>query len=184
MTTVFNRRRVVELAPGRAQVTGQVVLAGAPLRAPISGRPCAFYQVIGTNHTWPWHDRRSYPPGGARFWMDDDQQLLIVVPPSGPSLGPLETEGALRCRLAGEVVRRTIYAGESPETDRLFEPVGYAPRPDAYVNVEERIVAAGETLTVIGDLVEELDLELQAPNFRTLPTRTSLRARSLSSVTG
>jgi hypothetical protein len=94
----------------------------------------------------------------------------------------METEGALRCSLASEVVRKTIYAGESPDTDRLLEPFSAASRPDSYINVEERIVAAGDTLTVIGDVIEEIDLEAQAPNFRALPTRTFLRARSLRSI--
>src|SRR3954468_9196082 len=105
MADVFTPRGV-ELQSERAEVTGRVSSAGAPLRAPISGRLCAFYQVIGTNHTWPWHDRRFYPPKGVRFWIDGgDRQLLIVVPRSAPSLGPMETEGALQCSIAGEVVR-------------------------------------------------------------------------------
>jgi len=175
-------RRVIELQPGRAQVTGRVVV-GPPLRAPISGRPCAFYQVIGTNHTWPWHDRRFYPPGGARLWIDDGYgQLLIVVPPWAPSLGPLEPAGALRCSIAGEVIRRTIYAGESPDTDRLLEPGGLGDRPDTYLDVEERILAAGDTLAVAGEVMEEIDIEAQSPNPRSLPTRMFLMARSLRSV--
>jgi hypothetical protein len=169
--------------PGRAQVSGRVVSSSSPLRAPISGRRCAFYQVIGTNHTWPWHDRRSYPLGAVRFSIDDgDRQVLIVVPPLAPSLGPMEAEGAFQCSIAGKVVRRTIYAGESPDTDHLLEPGPFGSRPDAYLDVEERIVAAGDALTVDGEIMEEIDVEAQAPHFRRLPTRMFLRARSLRSV--
>jgi hypothetical protein len=182
MADVFTPRGV-ELQPERAEVTGRVSSAGAPLRAPISGRPCAFYQVIGTNHTWPWHDRRFYPPGDVRFWIDDsDRQLLIVVPRFAPSFGPLEAEGALQCSMTGEVVRRTIYAGESPDTDRLLEPGGLGSGPDAYLHAEERIVTAGDTLTVTGDIIEEIDVEGESSHFRSPPTRRFLRARSLRSI--
>jgi hypothetical protein len=175
-------RRIVELQPGRAQVTGPVVPPRSLLRAPISGRPCVFYQVIGANHTWPWHDRRFYPPGEVRFGIDDgDRQLSIVVPAVAPSLGPMAAEGALQCSIAGEVVRRTIYAGESPDTDRFLDPGGLGPA-DAYLDVEERIVAAGDALTVTADIIEEIDLEAQSPDFRRPPTRLLLRARSLHGV--
>jgi hypothetical protein len=181
MADVFTKQ--VELPPGRAQITGQVMPPDSPLRAPISGRLCAFYQVIGTNHTWPWHDRRFYPPEGVRFWIEGgDRQLLIVVARSAPTLGPMVTEGSLQCSIAGEVVRRTIYAGESPDTDHLLEPGGLGSRPDTYLNAEERIVVAGDTLTVTGDIVEEIDGQAQSPGFRSPPTRIFLRARSLRSV--
>jgi hypothetical protein len=184
MADVFTPRRIVERQPGPAQVIGQVVPANPLFRAPLSGRPCAFYQVIGRNHTWPWHDRRSYPPGGVRLWIDDgDGQLLVAVPSSAPSPGTMEAAGALQCSIAGEAFRRTIYPGESPETDRLLEPGGLAFRPDAYLDVEERIVAVGDWLTVTGDFIEEIDLEAQSPDFRRPPTRMILRARSLRSAT-
>jgi hypothetical protein len=180
MSDVFTRRLV---EPGRVQVTGRVVPSGSPLRAPISGRLCVFYQVIGTNHTWPWHDRRFYPPEGVRFWIDDgDRQLLIAVPPSAPTLGPMEPVGAFQCSIAGEVVRRTIYVGESPDTDRLFEPDRPGARSDAYLNAEERIVAVGDAVTATGEIMEELDIEAQASHFRSLPTRMFLRAQSLRSI--
>ena len=170
----------VELQPGRARVTGRVVPVTSPLSAPISGRPCIFYEVIGSNHTWPWHDRRSYPPGRVRFGIDDgDRQWLIVILPAAPSLGLLEAEGALQCSIDGEVFRRTIYAGESPETDRLLDPGGAGSRADTYLNVEERIVGAGDTLTVTGDVIEELDIEAQASHFRSPPTRMFVRAKAL-----
>jgi hypothetical protein len=184
IAVVSTSRRVVELRPGPAQVTGQVVPTHPLLQAPLSGRRCALYQLIGSNHTWPWHDRRSYPPGGARLWIDDGHgQLLVVVPPSAPSLGAMETDRPFQCSIAGEVVRRTIYPGESPETDRLLEPGGLVFRPDAYLDVEERIVAAGDSLTVAGDIIEQIDTDAQSPDFRRPPTRMILRARSLRSAT-
>jgi len=182
---VFPRRRVVELQPGPAQVTGRVVPAGPLLRAPVSGRPCVYYQVIGSNHVWPWHDRHCYPAGQVGFWIDDHgAQLWIVVPPSAPSQsspGSTEAETALQCSITGQVVRRTIYAGESPATDRFLEPRGYPFRPDAYLHAEERIVAAGDTLSVGGEIIEEIDPQGQSPHFRGPPTRMLLRARSLRS---
>lgn len=179
MAAVFPQRRVVELQPGPAQVTGQVVPAKPLLRAVISGRPCVYYQVIGKNHVWPWHDRRSYPSAEIGFWLDDGGgRLWIVVPPS-PSPG--SSEAPIECALAGGAVRRTIYAGESPETDRLLDPGGFPFRPDAYLHAEERIIVAGDTLTVGGEIIEEFDLEGQSPDFRRPPTRLILRARSLRS---
>jgi hypothetical protein len=183
---VFPQRRVVELQRGPAQVTGRVVAAGPPLRAPISGRPCVYYQVIGKNHTWPWHDRLSYPTAEVCFWIDDEgARLWIVVPrspPSQSSVAATKTGASVRCSIAGEVVRRTIYAGESPETDRFLEPPAYPFRPDAYVDAEERIVASGDLLSVAGEIIEELDPRERAPDFRHPPTRMVLCARSLSSA--
>jgi hypothetical protein len=178
------QRSVVGLQPGLAQVTGRVVPAMAPLRAPISGRPCVYYEVIGKNHVWPWHDRHCYPPMEIAFWIDDaGAQLWIVVPPvpsSGSSPGAARTEATIQCSIGGRAVRRTIYAGESPETDRLLEPRGYPFRPDAYLHAEERIIAAGDLLTVGGEIIEEIDLQRPSPHFRAPPTRMLLRARSLA----
>jgi len=183
---VFPHRRVVELRPGLAEVTGRVVLATPPLRAPISGRPCIFYQVIGRNHAWPWHERLCYPTAEASFWIDDDGARLWIVVPRSPSLqsspGAAETGASIRCSFGGEAVRRTIYAGESPGTDRFLEPPSYPFRPDAYLEVEERIVAAGDILRVGGEIIEEIDPGERAPDFRRPPTRMLLSARSLRSA--
>jgi hypothetical protein len=177
----FPQRRLVELRPGPAQVTGLVLPTKPLLRAPISGRPCAYYQVIGNNHLWSWHERRCYPPGEVVLWISDgSDRLSIVIPSSRPA--PTATAQTLQCSIVGHVVRRTIYAGESPETDRLLGPGGFPFQPDTYLEAEERIIAAGDSLTVSGDVLLELDLGAQAPNFRSPPTRMILRARSLRSV--
>jgi hypothetical protein len=185
---VFPQRRVVELQPGLAQVTGRVVPAGPPLRAPISGRPCVYYQVIGKNHVWPWHDRLCYPTVEVCFWIDDDGARLWIVVPRSPSSqsspGAKETGDSIQCSIVGQVVRRTIYAGESPETDRFLEPPAYPLRPDAYLEAEERIVVSGDILSVGGEIVEELDPRERAPDFRHPPTRMLLWARSLCSRQG
>jgi hypothetical protein len=179
-------RRVAELRPGLAQVTGRVVPAGPPLRAPISGRPCVYYQVIGRNHAWPWHDRLSYPTAEACFWIDDDGAGLWIIVPRSPtsqsSSGVTETGDSIQCSIVSEVVRRTIYAGESPETDRFLEPPAYPFRPDAYVEAEERIVAAGDLLSVGGEVIEEIDPRERSPDLRQPPTRMILRARALRSA--
>jgi hypothetical protein len=183
---VFPQRRVVELQPGLAQVTGRVVPAGPPLRAPISGRACVYYQVIGRNHVWPWHDRLCYPTADVCFWIDDDGARLWIVVPRSPTLqsshGATETRASIQCSIGGDVVRRTIYAGESLETDRFLEPPAYPFRPDAYIEAEERIVAAGDRLSVGGEIIEELDPRERSPDFRQPPTRMLLRARSMRSA--
>jgi hypothetical protein len=186
MASVFPQRRVVELRPGLAQVTGRVVPAGPPLRAPISGRPCVYYQVIARNHAWPWHDRLCYPTAEACFWIDDDgARLWIVVPPSPTSQsasGDTETGTSFQCTIVGEVVRRTLYAGESPESDRFLKPPAYPFRPDAYVEAEERIVVSGDMVSVGGEIIEELDSRERSPDSRRPPVRMLLRARSLRSA--
>ena len=186
IAAVFPQRRVAELQPGLAQVTGRVVPAGPPLRAPISGRPCVFYQVIGRNHAWPWHDRFSYPTAEVCFWIDDEGARLWIVVPRSPTSqstpGATETGDSIQCSLAGEIVRRTIYAGESPETDRFLEPPAYPFRPDAYVEAEEQIVVSGDLLSVGGEVIEEIDPRERSPDFRQPPTRKLLWARSLRSA--
>jgi hypothetical protein len=183
---VFPSRRVVELQRGLARVTGRVVPAGPPLRAPISGRPCVYYQVIGKNHVWPWHDRRCYPTAEVCFWIDDaGARLWIVVPPSPSSqssAGATEIGASIQCSIVGQAVHRTIYAGESPETDRFLEPPAYPFRPDAYLEAEERIVVSGDILSVGGGIIEELDSRERARDFRHPPTRMVLWARSLYSA--
>jgi hypothetical protein len=186
MASVFPQRRVVELQPGLAQVTGRVVLAGPPARAPLSGRPCVYYQVIGRNHVWPWHDRLCYPTAEVCFWIDDDGARLWIVVPRSPtsqaSPGATQTGASFQCSIVGEVVRRTIYAGESPETDRFLEPPAYPFRPDAYVEAEERIVASDDILSVGGEIIEEIDPRGRSPDSRQPPTRMLLRARSVRSA--
>jgi len=108
-----------------------------------------------------------------------------VVPRSPTSQSPpgaTETGDSIQCSIGGEVVRRTIYAGESPETDRFLEPPAYPFRPDAYVEAEERIIASGDVLIVGGEIVEELDPRERSPDFRQPPTRLLLWARSLRSA--
>ena len=168
---VFPRRTVADLLPGPAQITGHVRASGPLLQAPVSGRPCVYYQVLGQNHVRPWHDRPSYPPSDVGFWIDDDGggRLWVVVPPS-PSI---------ECTLTGEGFRRTIYAGESPELDRLLDPGGFPFAPDAYVKVEERIVVEGDALTIAGQVLEEISARGRAVNYRSPPVRLILRAQSI-----
>jgi hypothetical protein len=173
---------MMKLQPGLAQVTGRVIAVGPPLRAPISGRPCVYYQVIGQNHVWPWHDRRGYPSTDIGFGIEDGgDQVRIVVPASPVDCGPRQT-AAIQCSIAGDGFCKTIYSGESPETDRFLDPGGPPFQPDAYMNVEERIVVAGDTLEVVGEVFQEITLEGESLNYRSPPTRTILKARSLRSV--
>jgi hypothetical protein len=183
MASVFPLRRVVDLQPGLAEVTGRVVAAGPPLRAPISGRPCVYYHVIGRNHAWPWHDRHCYPTAEVCFWIDDDGARLWIVVPRSPTSQSTSggTRDSIQCSIAGEVVRRMIYAGESPETDRFLQPPAHPFRPDAYVEAEERIVASGDIISVGGEIIEELDPRERSPDSRQPPTRMLLWARSLRS---
>jgi hypothetical protein len=184
MRSTLPGRLVTHLSPGPAQVTGWVRASGPPMQAPISGRTCIYYQVIGRNHVWPWHDRRSTPASDVAFWIDDGGgQLLIVVPPSSPKPRVIDDgDPTLDCAVAGDGFRRTIYLGESPALDRLLDPGGLSFPPDAYLHVEERIIAEGDRLTIGGQVIEELTVEGQALNYRSPPMRLVLRARSIRKV--
>ena len=184
MRSTLPRRSVADLSPGPAQVTGRVRAWGPPMQAPISGRSCIYYQVIGRNHVWPWHDRRSAPASDVAFWIDDGgDQLLIVVPPSSPKPKVInDGDPTLDCAVAGDGFRRTIYLGESPALDRLLDPGGLSFPPDAYLHVEERIIAEGDRLTIGGQVVEEITVEGQSLNYRSPPMRLVLRARSIRKV--
>ena len=142
MASVFPQRRVVELQPGLAQVTGRVVPAGPPVRAPLSGRPCVYYQVIGRNHVWPWHDRLCYPTAEVCFWIDDDGARLWIVVPRSPtsqsSPGATEAGASFQCSIVGEVVRRrsTRASRRRLTASSSRRPIRFGPMPTSRLRSE------------------------------------------------
>jgi len=107
---------IAKLGPGPAQVRGGAIMRD-PVRAPLSGRSCVYYEVRGRNHRRPWYDYFHYPTQGARFEIEDESgRIWVNVPPrsnEGPALGGLR--GSSFCEIAGDAFRRTIIDARQPE---------------------------------------------------------------------
>ena len=63
-------------------------------------------------------------------------------------------------------------------------PGGYPFRQDAYLRAVERIIAAGDNLTVGGEIIEDIDPHEQSWHPRRPPTRMILIAQSIRGVSG
>jgi len=163
---------IANLGPGPARITGRVVAGTSGMQAPLSGRWCVFYQVRGKNHLRPWHDIIYYPPQDARFEIEDDTgrissnvvALAFAGRPTrdGPGIEPF-------CVISGEPFRRVIYDGESAELDRLLDPGGFPFVRETYLDAEERIIAGGDRVTAVGEIVQEITPDGSVQNYRTPP---------------
>jgi hypothetical protein len=172
--------RIAKLGSGPARVMGRAIMRD-PMRAPLSGRPCLYYQVRGRNHRRPWYDYFYYPPEGARFELEDESgRIWVNVPPrsnEGPVLGGVR--GSAFCEIAGDVFRRTIYEGESPELDRFLDPGRFADSLDAYIEAEEHVIVEGDLVTAMGEVVEEITPDGTSLGYRSPPMRLVLWVQKL-----
>jgi hypothetical protein len=170
-------RRVAELRPGPARVTGRVVPVGPPLIAPLSGRPCVFYQLQTKSREDPTQGRFRrhhvhYPLEGAAFEIDDGTgRALIRVPPPAPKPEPGDDLAwEVVCFIRGPGVSKVIERGESAALDRLEEMSLFG------LSGVERILSAGDLVTVGGVAFEEIASDGRSASHRAPPTREVLTA--------
>ncbi|MEV5748195.1 GIDE domain-containing protein [Actinoallomurus sp. NPDC052308] len=176
------RRRAMDAAepltdnlPGAPrEVSGRAVAGPAgPVTAPLSGRPCVWYSITVSERYWAW---RPGPLGPTKVVRHSTTAELIS--------GPLHVTGetaAVRVDARGaelELGEPAFAEFEDspygPLAARLAALLGAPPRPrhrDRTIGflVEERVVAAGEPLRVVGAARTELgDLVLGKSGLRPL----------------
>lgn len=109
-------RHISELAPGERQFFSGKARALAPLRAPVSGQPCAFYletidQLRRTSRGGSYRERVADNYYGV-FWVDDPTGSALVLP-AYESLD-LAKPPATAEDLSGEIrTERVILDGET-----------------------------------------------------------------------
>ncbi len=152
------------------RVTGRLVLAGPPLIAPLSGRPCAYYTVTVTSR------------GKKQEWTVAREVLgqpFILEDASGRALVHLDATSEVTLGLEGEtsgnfddasVVQRAFLErhGESSTTEFGF---------NRSLSYREGVLEAGELVTVVGVASREADPTpaQAARGYREQPTWMVLR---------
>ena len=107
--------QIVSLKPGAARIAGRVIAGAAGFTAPLSNRPCVYYQIHGRNHRRPWHDHFHYPPQGAHVEVEDESGRILLnlpAPRAGGSTRDVPGIGSF-CEVSG---RR--YPPATPRTGR------------------------------------------------------------------
>ena len=173
--------QIVSLKPGAARIAGRVVAGAAGFTAPLSNRPCVYYQIHGRNHRRPWHDHFHHPPQGARIEVEDESGRIWLNVPAPPGGGPTRADPGVGsfCEIAGQPFRRTIYVGESRELDQLLSVGEADATPDDYLHAEEWIISVGDHITVLGEVIQEITPDGTSPNYRTPPMRLVFWVKSL-----
>ncbi len=140
------------------------LIGEAPMIAPLSQRPCAYYKVVVEKvHLLNW-ERIAYEARGQSFLIEDDSGRALVDPE--PALVEVDYDRHLeidgRARLPQAVV----------ELLRRFNVVGEP------LIVREGVLAIGEVISVHGRMVIEIDDDARlAASYREGPPRR-LRVRS------
>jgi hypothetical protein len=164
-----HRTRIGDVTGGVVCVAGRVALARQVLEAPVSRRPCAAFQVT------MFVDEGDSSLHGARiaqataFWVDDGSGRALVDPGAHFVLALKRATASAQPRGAAAVA--ALWS--------LLEERG-VPRSAGWrewrVRLEERILVAGDEVTVGGHALAELHVEGQSDGPRRPPTCLVLRA--------
>jgi hypothetical protein len=145
----FVQTRIADAAEGPIEITGRVISVAEPMPAPLSGRPCAYYEVV-ISGPGMWGAEARGPCAVREFEIDDGTgRALVRVPPVGP-------EREVLCSLPGTHTERMDLVDDPPALQRLLADPAY-PRIGGGLPLfaAEAIVADGDTLTVAGYAVRD-----------------------------
>jgi len=192
--------RLSDSGDGNVRLTGRVVATGDSLRAPLSGRPCVYYEVsVRVAYRWA-HVEATRGGGGSRnlgrrasatfkrrageaFEIDDGTGLALVTMPlrvrvegNAPEMYvctaiPVSHHAAW----AGEMIP-SVLLGLAAEAGLLSGEVAQA------IEGDEGIIADGDLITVGGQLSHEIRPDRKAAHFRAPPVRAILTGEPLVMV--
>jgi hypothetical protein len=182
----FPRVRLSDGRSGSARLTGRVVAVGNSLRAPLSGRPCVYWEVtlrVVSQRVYLLQQRGASagsgaavtikPRGGKAFEIDDDTGRARVVIP-GPKV-PVGRFGLNVCTsVPVDHPLSGAYPAIPPELVSLAVAAGAVSEPSQFVEGDEGIIAAGDVITVGGELSYEVHSDVPAAHFRTPPERATV----------
>jgi hypothetical protein len=150
---------------GQVRVVGRVHAVGECLLAPGSGRPCLAYSVHVTDHGKKNESIARFHLS-TRFWIEDatgrarieaGPNVEIVMLGKPPMNGLVYRTQLVDMLLARGIDRLTVWGN-----DRDF-------------HFEEKMIAEGNEVSVMGFATVEVDPSVPAPGPRELPTSTVLR---------
>jgi hypothetical protein len=182
------RRDIRDVVPGElVRIVGRVEVS-APLEAPLTGRPCAFWRVIIRNgrdeHTLRFRLRERldpeiaggpYPPSSATHIADDQRGVEFVI-----------DDGTGRALVS---VSNAFAVLSHAHDSRSFDSWDLPPRTVAFLEERnipmskwvplacvEGIAGPGDTIAVIGVATHEPDSGEQGRGYRDASTRVVMRA--------
>jgi hypothetical protein len=137
--------RIRSMAMGLVEVNG-VVEGRSTVRAPFSGRPCAYWQVEvavrnGRRHSWSTIHRRS---SGQPFFLRDDTGVALVYPQGAECHIPHAVE-----ETAHGLMLPPCYADYMKENGLWMRPVAGL----STMRFRERMLEGGERVYVLGTAV-------------------------------
>ncbi len=140
----FKRTGEISLNPALADAKGRISTEGAiggakPLRAPLSGRACLFYEVRVLTRRMGRNVVVRVLRQGTGFWLDDGTGKLRVDASSGEVTADLVTSRDERCE-GGARIRLGSLELELPPSPRPYR-------------VEERLLPAEGNLFAVGKLI-------------------------------
>lgn len=151
----------------QVKVRGKIRYAEPPLAAPISGRPCAYYEVavrhmVGGSWDLLAHERRS----NDSLWLDDD---------SGTALVDLTWVRVLRGGVSEELLAGGRLHDRDEHVQAYFASRALQPREVAAYS--ELVLPEEEVVSVIGTAQREPDpAPRRAVGYRRVATRLHFKA--------
>lgn len=138
------RTPIAQAHQGLTKVAGQLVHAHPPLQAPLSGRPCAVYQVIVEER-----DGNVYRP----IIHEIRGQPFLVYDETGRALIAYDEQTGLVIKKDVQLVSQTLQ-NPTPAMEALLQRYGHSSTRifglNKAIRYHEGVLEAGETVTVFG----------------------------------